>query len=154
MMRKVERQQLIREIITKSQIERQDDLVAALKDRGVRATQATISRDIKELQLVKVPSNDGGYRYALPAQGNIDNQTRLSTELSNNMLSLERQTEFLSIVMRPGNGPVMASLIRQLEIDGVFSVIGDDAGVLVVCRSADAAVNVEEMFQNLMNQGD
>ena len=60
MMRKVERQQLIREIITKSQIERQDDLVAALKDRGVRATQATISRDIKELQLVKVPSNDGG----------------------------------------------------------------------------------------------
>ena len=66
MMRKVERQQLIREIITKSQIERQDDLVAALKDRGVRATQATISRDIKELQLVKVPSNDGGYRYALP----------------------------------------------------------------------------------------
>ena len=49
-MRKVERQQLIREIITKSQIERQDDLVAALKDRGVRATQATISRDIKESQ--------------------------------------------------------------------------------------------------------
>ena len=151
-MRKVERQQLIREIITKSQIERQDDLVAALMVRGARATQATISRDIKEL--VKVPSNDGGYRYALPAQGNIDNQTRLSTELSNNMLSLERQTQFLSIVMRPGNGPVMASLIRQLEIDDVFSVIGDDAGVLVVCRSADAAVNVEEMFQNLMNQGD
>lgn len=152
-MRKVERQQLIREIITKNQIERQDDLVAALEARGVRATQATISRDIKEMQLVKIPSSDGGYRYALPAQGDIDNQTRLSTELSNNMLSLERQTQFLSIVMRPGNGPVMASLIRQLEIDDVFSVVGDDAGVLVVCRSTDAATNVEKMFQNLMNQG-
>ena len=153
-MKKAERQEKIREIITAESIERQEDLVKRLNELGLRVTQATISRDIKELQLVKVPSNDGGYRYALPAQGNIDNQTRLSTELSNNMLSLERQTEFLSIVMRPGNGPVMASLIRQLEIDDVFSVIGDDAGVLVVCRSADAAVNVEEMFQNLMNQGD
>ncbi|MBD7895017.1 ArgR family transcriptional regulator [Limosilactobacillus sp. Sa3CUN2] len=150
-MKKVERQQLIREIIAKSQIERQDDLVAALKEKDVYATQATISRDIKELQLVKVPTNDGGYRYALPAQGNIDNQTRLSTELSNNMVSLERQEQFLSIVMRPGNGPVMASLIRQLEIDDVFSVIGDDAGVLIVCRSTDAAINVEKMFRNLIN---
>ena len=150
-MKKAERQQLIREIITTMQIERQDDLVNELNDKGVSATQATISRDIKELQLVKVPANDGGYRYALPAQGTIDNQTRLSTELKNNMLSFERQDQFLSIVMRPGNGPVMASLIRQLEIDGIFSVIGDDAGVLIVCRSTDAAINVEKMFRNLIN---
>lgn len=150
-MKKAERQQLIREIITKSQIERQDDLVSALNEHGVRATQATISRDIKELQLVKVPSSDGGYRYALPAQGNLDNQTRLSTELSNNMVSLARQDRFLSLVMRPGNGPVMASLIRQLETDDVFSTIGDDAGVLVVCRSTQAAENVEEMLRGLIN---
>lgn len=150
-MKKAERQQLIREIITTKQIERQDDLVNELNDKGVSATQATISRDIKELQLVKVPANDGGYRYALPAQGTIDNQTRLSTELRNNMLSFERQDQFLSIVMRPGNGPVMASLIRQLEIDGIFSVIGDDAGVLVVCRSIEKAAKVENLFQTLMN---
>jgi transcriptional regulator of arginine metabolism len=150
-MKKAERQQLIREIITTKQIERQDDLVNELNDKGVSATQATISRDIKELQLVKVPANDGGYRYALPAQGTIDNQTRLSTELKNNMLSFERQDQFLSIVMRPGNGPVMASLIRQLEIDGIFSVIGDDAGVLVVCRSIEKAAKVENLFQTLMN---
>lgn len=150
-MKKAERQQLIREIITTKQIERQDDLVNELNYKGVSATQATISRDIKELQLVKVPANDGGYRYALPAQGTIDNQTRLSTELKNNMLSFERQDQFLSIVMRPGNGPVMASLIRQLEIDGIFSVIGDDAGVLVVCRSIEKAAKVENLFQTLMN---
>lgn len=150
-MKKAERQQLIREIITTMQIERQDDLVNELNDKGVSATQATISRDIKELQLVKIPANDGGYRYALPAQGNIDNQTRLSTELKNNMLSFERQDQFLSIVMRPGNGPVMASLIRQLEIDGIFSVIGDDAGVLVVCRTIEKAAKVEKLFQTLMN---
>lgn len=150
-MKKAERQQLIREIITTMQIERQDDLVNELNDKGVSATQATISRDIKELQLVKIPANDGGYRYALPAQGNIDNQTRLSTELKNNMLSFERQDQFLSIVMRPGNGPVMASLIRQLEIDGIFSVIGDDAGVLVVCRTIEKTAKVEKLFQTLMN---
>ena len=53
--------------------------------------------------------------------------------------------------MRPGNGPVMASLIRQLEIDGIFSVIGDDAGVLVVCRTIEKAAKVEKLFQTLMN---
>ena len=66
-MKKAERQEKIREIITAESIERQEDLVKRLNELGLRVTQATISRDIKEMQLVKIPAEDGGYRYGLPA---------------------------------------------------------------------------------------
>ena len=66
-MKKAERQQKIREIITNESIERQEDLVARLREIGLTVTQATISRDIKEMQLIKIPADNGGYRYGLPA---------------------------------------------------------------------------------------
>ena len=66
-MKKAERQQKIREIITNESIERQEDLVARLREMGLTVTQATISRDIKEMQLIKIPADNGGYRYGLPA---------------------------------------------------------------------------------------
>ena len=65
-MKKAERQQKIREIITNESIERQEDLVAHLREMGLTVTQATISRDIKEMQLIKIPADNGGYRYGLP----------------------------------------------------------------------------------------
>ena len=61
-MKKAERQEKIREIITAESIERQEDLVKRLNELGLRVTQATISRDIKEMQLVKIPAENGGYR--------------------------------------------------------------------------------------------
>lgn len=151
-MRKADRQDLIRRIIINQQIARQDDLVKALQDQGVQSTQATISRDIKELHLVKVPANDGGYRYALPSQRQLDTQERLAVELSNNMINLKRHAEFLSITMRPGNGPMMADLMRSVAESQIFTAIGDDSTVLVVCYSDSAAEKVEEQLNLLMNQ--
>lgn len=58
-MKKAERQQKIREIITNESIERQEDLVARLREMGLTVTQATISRDIKEMQLIKIPADNG-----------------------------------------------------------------------------------------------
>ena len=66
-MNKGQRHIKIREIIANNDIETQDDLVDELKKAGYNVTQATISRDIKELHLVKVPLMDGKYKYSLPA---------------------------------------------------------------------------------------
>lgn len=151
-MRKVDRQDLIRRIIVNQQIARQDDLVEALRQQGVQSTQATISRDIKELHLVKVPANDGGYRYALPSQRQLDTQERLAVELSHNMVKLKRHAEYLSITMRPGNGPMMADLMRSVAESQIFTAIGDDSTVLVICYSDLAAEKVEEQLNLLMNQ--
>ena len=66
-MSKGQRHIKIREIIANNDIETQDDLVFALKSAGYNVTQATVSRDIKELHLIKVPLSDGRYKYSLPA---------------------------------------------------------------------------------------
>ena len=66
-MKKSERQRHIQEIISNQYVERQEDLVKLLAKSGIRVTQATISRDIKDMQLLKVPSVGGGYHYSLPA---------------------------------------------------------------------------------------
>lgn len=66
-MNKGQRHIKIRDIITNNDIETQDELVDILKNQGFNVTQATISRDIKELHLVKVPLMDGRYKYSLPA---------------------------------------------------------------------------------------
>ena len=70
MLMKERRLELIREIIRHEIIETQDELAAQLRKRRIAVTQATVSRDIKELMLIKVPTGDGRYRYALPAQEN------------------------------------------------------------------------------------
>lgn len=73
-MRKKERQRLIKQLLTSNNIQRQEDFVSLLEDQGIKVTQATVSRDIKDMQLVKVPSVTGGYRYSLPTQKNIDTE--------------------------------------------------------------------------------
>lgn len=67
-MRKKERQRLIKQLLVSNDIQRQEDFVSLLSEQGVKVTQATVSRDIKDMQLVKVPSITGGYRYSLPTQ--------------------------------------------------------------------------------------
>ena len=68
---KSERQNKIIELITQNSIGTQEELAEALKQAGFSVTQATVSRDIKEMMLVKVPTGDGGYRYAFPAEQNV-----------------------------------------------------------------------------------
>ena len=67
-MRKKDRHRLIIRLLNEFAIEKQEDFVEILKKHGVEVTQATISRDIKELKLVKIPAADGNYRYSLPQE--------------------------------------------------------------------------------------
>ena len=67
-MRKRERQATIQRLIQDEPIERQEDLVARLNELHIPVTQATISRDIKDMQLIKVPAGEGHYRYSMPAE--------------------------------------------------------------------------------------
>ena len=68
---KTHRQTRVKEIVERLVIRTQDELADALRNEGIDVTQATVSRDIKELMLVKVPTGDGSYRYAFPAERNV-----------------------------------------------------------------------------------
>lgn len=149
-MKKADRQKKIREIITARSIERQEDLVGALNELGLQVTQATISRDIKEMQLIKVPAENGGYRYALPVMQHRDEPDQLGTAIHDSLVQLKRSDRLLALAVRPGNGPVVANLIRRLTDRGVFTTIGDDSNVLVVCDTADDAQTLADYLNSLV----
>ena len=149
-MKKAYRQKKIREIITARSIERQEDLVGALNELGLQVTQATISRDIKEMQLIKVPAENGGYRYALPVMQHRDEPDQLGTTSHDSLVQLKRSDRLLALAVRPGNGPVVANLIRRLTDRGVFTTIGDDSNVLVVCDTADDAQTLADYLNSLV----
>ncbi|MEE6635619.1 ArgR family transcriptional regulator [Limosilactobacillus pontis] len=150
-MKKAERQEKIREIITAESIERQEDLVKRLNELGLRVTQATISRDIKEMQLVKIPAENGGYRYGLPAYHRQSDERQLMDVLQDSLIQLRRSDRFLALSVHPGNGPVVAALLRRVEYSTIFTTIGDDASVLIVCVSADGAAQLEQKLNELAN---
>lgn len=79
----------MREIITKNEIETQDELVRQFNEQGYNVTQATISRDIKELQLVKVPTEKGTYKYSLPIKSTGNPREKLSRSLMDNLVTID-----------------------------------------------------------------
>ena len=148
-MKKSDRQAKIREIIETNNVERQEDLVRLLLDAGIHVTQATISRDIKELQLVKVPNASGGYHYSMPTRRQENREQQLANAITNDLQALKRSDRFLSLSMRPGHAPMAAVLIKRLNFPEVFTAIGDDTSVLVVCQSSDDALKFEQILTNL-----
>ncbi|WP_367342174.1 arginine repressor [Limosilactobacillus sp.] len=148
-MNKSERQQKIRELISQQNVERQDDMVRLLKNEGIDVTQATVSRDIKELQLIKVPSTDGGYRYSMPARKQPNLGQRLNTMMANDVRQLKINERFIAMVMNPGRGPLMSQLLQQMDFDEIFITLGDDSNVLVICNSDDDA---QKLYQQLRDQ--
>ncbi len=149
-MKKQDRQRLIRQLLSTQDIERQEDFVKLLEEQNIHVTQATISRDIKEMQLVKVPSISGGYRYNMPIQKKLDTKKKLKRTLRDAYVSFSIQGKDTFLKVLPGNGPAIASLIDQMKYDFVFGTIGDDETVLTICKSDEGAVALQEVVDDLL----
>ncbi|MTV81090.1 ArgR family transcriptional regulator [Secundilactobacillus folii] len=150
-MKKQDRQRLIRQLLTTQDIERQEDFVRLLKEQNIYVTQATISRDIKEMQLVKVPAASGGYRYNMPIQKKLDTKKKLKHTLQDAYVSIAVQDKDVLIKVLPGNGPAISTLIDQMKYDYVFGTIGDDQTVLAICKDAEGALQLQETIEELLN---
>lgn len=131
---KAVRHAMILEIIHNNRVETQEDLARHLEERGMPVTQATISRDIKELGLVKVPTGNGHYRYARPEQpSERDALRRVRRAFEESVMEVAFFGDLVVIRTLPGIAPGVASAIDGLhwpEIVG--SVAGDDTIFLLV----------------------
>lgn len=127
------RQQAIRTLVTTQHIQRQDDLVRLLNAEGWNVTQATVSRDISELQLVKVPLAEGGFTYAIiENEGDVDQLSRILEESTTEVVS---QENMVMIKVTPGSGPALKMALEEANFLEIFGLIGDDAGVLIILRT-------------------
>ncbi|HFN2111546.1 TPA: arginine repressor, partial [Enterococcus faecium] len=101
-MRKKDRHRLITRLLSEQDIRKQEEFVEILKSKGISVTQATISRDIKELKLIKVPASDGGYRYSIPAETNEDVNTKLEKLLKDAFVAVDQMEKFVILKTLPG----------------------------------------------------
>jgi len=129
---KEERQRAILELVKERPVQTQQDLVRALTDRGISATQATVSRDVQELDLVRTGS---GYRIGTPVS--------VASEL---VLSI-RQVQFLAVIRTPpGTANLVARAIDESELDGVAGTVAGDDTIIVVLEDGDAGDNLRRFL--------
>ena len=121
---KQERQQAIKTLISNEQIQRQEDLVRKLNEAGWEVTQATISRDITEMQLVKVPLPTGGFAYAVMSGADYFGQ--LGRILQETTTDVATQGNMIMIKVAPGTGPALKTALEEANLPEVFGLIGED----------------------------
>ena len=139
-MMKNNRQAMILEIISQENIETQEQLLARLQERGISSTQATISRDIKQMHLIKQPAGQGVYKYAVS-----DNRSRLNfaeklrTIFRECITSIDFAQNIVVIKTMPGLANGACSALDNMDMnDIVGSLAGDDTALLVM-RNTEAA---------------
>ncbi|ADU29984.1 transcriptional regulator AhrC/ArgR [Evansella cellulosilytica] len=149
-MNKGQRHIKIREIITNKEIETQDDLVDQLREAGFNVTQATVSRDIKELHLVKVPMMDGRYKYSLPADQRFNPLQKLKRALMDSFISIDHSNNLIVIKTLPGNANAVGALIDNLDWHEVMGTICGDDTILIICREVAETKNISERFLDML----
>ena len=137
---KTQRQEKIMEIVATHDVETQEQLLAALQDAGFYSTQATISRDIKELRIVKELTKFGTYRYTTSSKevtGTFSN--RLNTIFRECITGFDYSQNMVVIRTIPGLAAAAASAVDAMEMSFVLGTIAGDDTVLIVMRNMDAA---------------
>ena len=149
---KSQRQAKILEIISNKNVETQEQLLAELQDAGFRGTQATISRDIKELRIVKELTSLGTYRYATSANelsGTFS--ARLNTIFRECVVSFDYAQNLVVIRTLPGLANAAASAIDAMNMSSVLGSLAGDDTVMIVMRDINTAASFCSEIRSLLN---
>jgi transcriptional regulator of arginine metabolism len=147
---KAQRHIKIREIITTQEIETQDELVDELKKAGYNVTQATVSRDIKELHLVKVPTSHGTYKYSLPADRRFNPAQKLKRMLQECFVGINQAENQIVIKTLPGNAHAVAALLDNLDWDEIIGTLAGDDTILVICQNKEVTGEIVQRFIDML----
>ena len=144
-MMKLGRQSVIMEIINERDIETQNQLMAALAERGVKSTQATLWRDIRDMRLVKELGPKGNYRYvAASKQETPDLDIRLKKIFKECVISCDIAQNLIVLKTLPGLASGACSTLDGMEVDGLVGTIaGDDTIFIVIKQGAEKAAVIE-----------
>ncbi len=151
-MMKVKRQSKILDLIKENAIETQDELVYLLLQSGFEVTQATISRDIRELKLTKVVGGNGRQHYAALAGRENESYDRLHRILKDSILSMDYAQNILVIKTLPGLAMAVGSALDTMgNVDIVGTVSGDNT-MLCVTKSEEKAIILMEKIRLIVNE--
>lgn len=150
---KKDRHEKILELIDKYNISTQEELLEKLLECGVEITQATVSRDIKELRLVKHPASDGQYKYSL-ATGTDEKYMKYYAIFAESVTMTDYAQNICMLKCHPGTAQAACAAIDALGMAEVLGTIAGDDTIFILCRSERAAQNTKREIETLLKHKD
>lgn len=147
---KIQRHSKILEIINTKDIETQEELAEELKKIGMDVTQATVSRDIKELKLIKVLSNDGKYKYATISQNDGLLSNKLVSIFSHTVTSVENVQNFVVVKTLSGSGSAAAEAIDSMNFEGIAGTIAGDNTIFILTINEEKAQDIVKKLRKML----
>ncbi len=147
---KTVRQVAILDIIEKQNVETQEDLAEELRRRGIRVTQATVSRDIKELRLLKVLTPSGAYKYATADKAENGLNDRFVRMLAESVLSVTSANNLIVVKTLSGSANVAAEALDSMHWPELLGTLAGDNTILLIIRSNEEVPMVISRIQEMM----
>ena len=149
-MAKLTRQAEILKLIHQVEIETQEELAQKLQERGFRVTQATVSRDIRELKLTKVPGENGGIRYALLQTKEKNEAGRYVRVLKDTVKRVDTAENLLVVITAPGMAMAAASVLDEMGWTEIVGCIAGDDTIFCAVRSREEAIRIKDKLQKML----
>ena len=147
---KTKRQEIILEIIGRYDIETQDDLIDRLQREGFAVTQATVSRDIRELKLSKVLTGRGTYRYVRGEHKSVDVNAKFNNALVESIQRVDYAGNIIVLKTYPGLASAVATGIDAINMVEILGSIAGDDTIMVVVRDEESAEEIADKLKNMI----
>ncbi len=145
------RQERIERLINQYPIGTQEELMEHLEDVGIQATQATISRDIREMQIVKAQNGHGHLRYTIFKVGNRSEEEHLRETINEVVIGLT-QVDFVNVLKTlPSNGNLLAAIFDDLNLPEIVGTLAGHDTILIISANADVAKQLHDKIAAEMN---
>ena len=150
---KRKRHALILELIQQYEITTQDELLAKLRENGFEVTQATVSRDIKELRLVKAMSPSGQYRYMAGAAQGDEYLAKFYTIFSGSVISVDYAGNTCVVKCYAGMAQAACAAIDAMHFEGIVGTLAGDDTIFVLCRTPELTQQLKSSLDNMLQNG-
>ncbi len=150
-MKKIRHNQIL-DIIAKNDIETQEELAGHLKNAGFLVTQATVSRDIRELKLTKVPMGNGKQKYGVLKQEDTHMEDRFIRVLKDGFVSMDMAQNILVVRTVSGMAMAVAAAIDALKFSEVVGCIAGDDTIMIAVRTIEDTRNLMDKIHKLMDK--
>ncbi len=137
-------------IISTHEVETQDELIAHLREEGFTVTQATVSRDIRELGLAKVMTGRGSYRYVLPKEDKDTRRLHISHALSETIVRVEVAQNIIVLHTYAGMAQAVALEVDHLSHPDLLGCVAGDDTIIIVARDNGSASGLGNQMQELI----
>lgn len=147
---KQKRHSTIVELIEKHDIGTQEELAERLRDAGFTVTQATVSRDIRELKLSKVPTGDGGNKYVVFRQDDSHLSDKFSRILKDGLVTVERAQNLVIVKTVSGMAMAVAAALDAIKFDEIVGCIAGDDTIMAATHSTEEADKVVAKLEQML----